>query len=282
MPQRRIEDILGEHRLWGLSNKPELIKPLQGGLTNKSYLVHSGVEQFVVRVFAENSEQLDINREAEITIAAIAARHDIGAKPVYLCPKYCYSVSHYAPGEVLRDVAKGVDDKIPLIASTLKELHQIKVGVELPVLCIVEKAEAYWQAIAQLPGSEWCMPYKKKLQDQFSRIPVPEELSLCHHDLVAGNIIVGADKLTLIDWEYAAMGNLYFDLASVVINHQLSHEQEQCLLNNYADNPDADNPDRQRYADAVLQVRYMEWLWWVLQGESKSGLLKRLQHFFTV
>jgi thiamine kinase len=36
---------------------------------------------------------------------------------------------------------------------------------------------------------------------------------LCHNDLTAGNLMLCGGDLTAIDWEYAAMGSRYFDIA---------------------------------------------------------------------
>jgi thiamine kinase-like enzyme len=36
---------------------------------------------------------------------------------------------------------------------------------------------------------------------------------LCHNDLTAGNLMREGNELVAIDWEYAAMGSRYFDVA---------------------------------------------------------------------
>ena len=36
---------------------------------------------------------------------------------------------------------------------------------------------------------------------------------LCHNDLTVGNLLAQGDQLCAIDWEYAAMGSRYFDVA---------------------------------------------------------------------
>ena len=48
--------------------------------------------------------------------------------------------------------------------------------------------------------------------------------ALCHNDLVHSNIIDG-DPVRLIDWEYSAVGDPYFDLAIVVRHHQLKADR---------------------------------------------------------
>ena len=40
-----------------------------------------------------------------------------------------------------------------------------------------------------------------------------DTLYLCHNDLTPGNLMSHGDRLIAIDWEYAAMGSRYFDVA---------------------------------------------------------------------
>src|SRR3954462_13871239 len=40
--------------------------------------------------------------------------------------------------------------------------------------------------------------------------PVP-----CHNDLLAGNFLRGSEQIWVVDWEYAGMGDRYFDLANL-------------------------------------------------------------------
>ena len=56
--------------------------------------------------------------------------------------------------------------------------------------------------------------------------------ALCHNDLVHSNIIDG-EPVRLIDWEYSAVGDPYFDLAVVVRHHQLKADRVEIFLGAY-------------------------------------------------
>jgi thiamine kinase-like enzyme len=47
------------------------------------------------------------------------------------------------------------------------------------------------------------------------------------------NFIDSGDQIYIIDWEYAAMGDLYFDLGNLAVNFQLTPEGERDLLTHY-------------------------------------------------
>ena len=44
---------------------------------------------------------------------------------------------------------------------------------------------------------------------------------------------VASEQLWIVDWEYAGMGNRYFDLANFAVNNELDEEQQEALLADY-------------------------------------------------
>jgi thiamine kinase-like enzyme len=58
--------------------------------------------------------------------------------------------------------------------------------------------------------------------------PVP-----CHNDLLNANFLDDGERLCIVDWEYAGMGDRFFDLANFSINHELDTIQSEALLTAY-------------------------------------------------
>ena len=54
------------------------------------------------------------------------------------------------------------------------------------------------------------------------------QLALCHHDLTPHNLLWNHHEPTLIDFEYAGIGDVCFDLAAVCVEFQL--ERESCSV----------------------------------------------------
>ena len=52
-----------------------------------------------------------------------------------------------------------------------------------------------------------------------ARGPVPERP--CHNDLLTANFIDDGTRIRIVDWEYAGMGDVYFDLANFAVNNGL-------------------------------------------------------------
>lgn len=59
-------------------------------------------------------------------------------------------------------------------------------------------------------------------------------LGLCHHDLNPKNLLTESDqRIIVLDWEYAAISDVYFDLACFTIEHQLTAAQTDQWLSDY-------------------------------------------------
>ena len=90
--------------------------------------------------------------------------------------------------------------------------------------------------------------------------PVP-----CHNDLLAANFLHDGDRLRIVDWEYAGMGDRYFDLGNFAVNNELDEDDEARLLEAYFGEP----PDARRRATLRL-MRFMsdfrEAMWGVVQS----------------
>jgi thiamine kinase-like enzyme len=59
-----------------------------------------------------------------------------------------------------------------------------------------------------------------------------QPLRPCHNDLLNANFILG-DRLWIVDWEYAGMGDVFFDLANFSVNHELGPDEDDELLRRY-------------------------------------------------
>jgi thiamine kinase-like enzyme len=52
----------------------------------------------------------------------------------------------------------------------------------------------------------------------------------CHNDLLNANFLDDGERLRIVDWEYAGMGDPFFDLANFSINHALGQQEREALL----------------------------------------------------
>jgi thiamine kinase-like enzyme len=61
----------------------------------------------------------------------------------------------------------------------------------------------------------------------------PKRLAPCHNDLIAANFLQGKDRLYLLDWEYAGMGDPFVDLGNCAVNFCMDEAGCLTLMESY-------------------------------------------------
>src|SRR6185436_20181294 len=92
----------------------------------------------------------------------------------------------------------------------------------------------------------------------------PAELKSCHNDLLPANLIDVAGGLRVIDWEYAAMGDPYFDLGNFAANLELDAESAGRFLECYLRRPPT-SKERERLAKSRVLSDLREGAWGLMQ-----------------
>ena len=74
-------------------------------------------------------------------------------------------------------------------------------------------AASYLSSVPAEQRSAWqAIVHSADIDQAFSLLEQDTDY-LCHNDLTVGNLLAQDDQLVAIDWEYAAMGSRYFDVA---------------------------------------------------------------------
>ena len=236
---------------------------LPGGFSNTTYLVVADGTECVVRVTGHNDELLGIDREREAAISRCAADAGIGPEVLAFFLPEGHSVTRYLAGAhplSQREFASA--DMIPRVAARLKEVHQLGAvdGVFDPYRDI-----ARWLVVVDDSGT-LRSPRLARLVErvaQIKRSHLSERVVtrvLCHNDTFYRNYLDDG-TLWLIDWEFAGMGDAFYDLAGVA--YRIDAEARDLLLTGYFGF--LDSGMRQTLDDLVLV--YLCWcvLWSLVQ-----------------
>jgi thiamine kinase-like enzyme len=243
------------------------VRPLEGGITNRNFLVHFGGDDYVVRLPGKDTNLLGIDREAERLATKQASELGIGPKVAAMfqdppCLVTCFVEGHELTPEQLRD-----QGTLTEVASGLRAFHES--GLELPTDFQVCDIVRDYAEVARARGGELPEAFDEALGRAGEVVEAvrdhPEHrVSPNHNDLLAANFIQASDKVVMVDWEYAGMGDPFFDLGNFAVNNELDEGDGDRLLEAYFREP----PNSRRRA-ALNLFRFMsdfrEAMWGVVQ-----------------
>ncbi len=256
-------------RLAALLGKREgAVVQLEGGITNRNFRVNFGGTDYVVRLPGKKTNALGIDREAERIATKAAAGLGIAPKVAAMtedppCLVTCFVPGHRVSAEELRR-----PELLESVAADLRAFHDSQ--TELPTTFdTVELAESYARIAAEHdiePPAAYEDAHRRATAIRKAVAGNPEHAPVaCHNDLLTANFILDGERVQLIDWEYAGMGDRWFDLGNFAVNNELADEHEERLLSTYFGEP----PDARRRATLRL-FRFMsdlrEAMWGVVQS----------------
>jgi len=211
------EDPLQNWQTWDLpfNHAPRLLHTLGTGHTNQSYLIEADQQLWVLRINAKNSNVLGIDRQREKIILEHAGAIDLAPKVLYCSVKHGVLISEFIDGQHWQTCDLDDPEKLSLLCKSLHRIHTLK--IDTTTFDYRQHAENYWQ---QLQAGNIRIPddlyrQREKIIPLLARIP-PARI-ICHHDPNPKNIIVRANKLYFLDWEYAAPGWPAFDYAALSV-----------------------------------------------------------------
>jgi thiamine kinase-like enzyme len=211
--QNQAKHYLQNWRQWQapFQTQPQIIKQLEGGLTNTNYLVEAGSYRAVLRLNNPDAYQLGVNRQTEIAILKKLQGTNI-------VPRF-----YYADSSIL--VSEYIDGCAIAAGKTLNSTIKQQIQLALDVIqkqdftdLEVRNYEAYCRGYtSQLSASCLSASIKQKIFQIAQQIDTQDwSPVLCHHDLIPENIIQGANGLFIIDWEYASLGHPQFDYLRIL------------------------------------------------------------------
>jgi thiamine kinase-like enzyme len=256
-----------------LGRVPELaglrlsLTALSGGITNRNFLVEADgrAERWVLRLAGNDTHLLGISREVELAATVAAAGVGVGPEVTAFIRPEGYLVTRFIEGSPVSDETVHRPETIWRVADSIRRVHE---GTAIPGLFVPLRIVEAYRALAVARGVP--IPLEYELSRAIGRrielalLENPVELRPCHNDLLNANFIDDGSRIRIVDWEYAGMGDPFFDLGNFSINHELTPDEDRWLLEAY-DGGSA-RPDR---LARVLLMRivsdFREAMWGVLQ-----------------
>ena len=127
----------------------------------------------------------------------------------------------------------------PVAAAALgalcRDIHAL--SVTLPRLSLHTEIDTYLRALPLAQQREWQRAMHERHVGEAVTLLERDTPAFCHNDLTEGNLMSDGDRLVAIDWEYAAMGSRYFDIAIAAGSRTLPERREmyQAALPDHVD-----------------------------------------------
>ena len=205
---------------------------LEGGITNRNYRLRWAGRDCVLRLPGKDTALLGIDRATERDgqrgrggdrdRARRRSRSDRSSE----CLVTAYIEGRPVEAEELRG---------PLLEEVAAALRAIHAGPRL------RHAFSPWQRVARYRGDRRAArrmplpPASTRSRAAAARISAalgPAAVP-CHNDLLTANFLHDGERLRILDWEYAGMGDPLFDLANLACQQRFAEADEERLLEAY-------------------------------------------------
>jgi thiamine kinase len=216
---------------------------LNSGVVNETWQLFDGARSFVLRRDTPMVVTLGLDRKAEIDVLGAVAETGLGPKLIWADLDAGLLLTEYIEGYSWSEAELSNNHNLLRAAELFYKLHHVSIASKS--LKPIDLSECAWRYAEQLASSEtehfaivasrladeWCSDHSRHV--------------LCHNDLICSNIIAAeqGDDLMLIDWEYAGLGEPYFDLAVFLRHHSLSDAAAKVFLDGYSSTIDEQRMD---------------------------------------
>lgn len=246
------------------------VTPLRGGITNLNYRVDVEGRAYVLRIGLEGAELLGIDRRREVQCMVAAGRAGVAPEVVYAQPREGLLVTRFVAGRALVP-DRAVRGEVRMrIVRAMRRYHG-----GLPFAGRFSPSRTLERYLAAARGGRASFPRDAdRLFERVSSIaailrrnrsaPRP-----CHNDLWGRNLIDDGRRVHIVDWEYAGMGDLFFDLANFAIYHCPTDAADAALLSAYFGRARPASLARLKLMKIVAELR--EALWYMVSLRLPAG-----------
>jgi len=211
------------------------VTPLPGGIANRSWLLEASGCKLVLRVPVAATAELGVDRASEHAVLLAAAGAGLAAPLIYFDVASGLMLAEFLAGRTWTRADTHDELCVSRLAASLRRLHAVERPAAARRLDYAELLASYRRSLDTTHGlrSRASAAFDRDADLRLETLRAERQPSvLCHNDVHRRNIVDGK-LLWLIDWEYAAVGDGRYDLASFACYHELDAAERRFLLDSY-------------------------------------------------
>ena len=247
-------------RLW--PGRAAKVEELGGGITNRNFKVEVEGGVFVLRMGGARTELLGIDRAVEYAAGKRAFEVGVGPEVTAFAPDEGWLVARFVEGRPITLEEMRQPETLGRVAGALRTFHEAApIPGRFDAWTVVDDYRAAADAHQVAIPSQFTAA--REIAERIRSARGPQSLVPCHNDLLNANFLDDG-LVRIVDWEYAGMGDRFFDLANFSVNHEFGVEDDRRLLGAYF------GTERESDLTSLRLMRFMsdfrEAMWGVLQS----------------
>lgn len=248
----------------------ERLEPIHSGISNQVYKLTAAGRSYVLK-HQRFSQNYDLNRAQEIRLQRQLADYGLAPEILYYDELRGLVLQPFIELPQLAHTELSRIDKIDTSAKVSARIHDLK--ITLPDWSLEQRIDLYLRQIKVLDAMA-ANYYQKRLAPYRRLLQQPSEAAaFCHNDLAFNHIFVDANatSIQVIDWEYAGVGDRYFDFANTILLNQFTAAESDHFCRSYQAHSGI-RIDRERLNPMLELTDLVHQLWFTLHHQLQDSM----------
>lgn len=234
-------------------------QPFGGGSSNKLFSTRMGERSLVLRLNAPESVAFGVNRQREAAILTLVGGYSWAPDVVCNDPQAGWLLMDWHGDRLVAPLSEADQHLLLTSVAQWQEVTSDEPELQIDYRALLE---AFRPRVKDLPMEQPLLTLIDGALRVLDSLPKVES-ALTHHDLHPGNLCAAHHRLVVVDWEYGAIGNPWFDLAA--LNHHCDISAEQLAMLPAVASLQLEDVQR-GLRRAVWLLRVLETLWYWVRG----------------
>lgn len=258
-----VENFMKNSLKWNTNFITKLSK--LNGLNNKNFkLNYLGMDYFL----SLKGDYFDLNSIPFYKdVLKLTEEHNLSYTIIHLDMNTGDLLTNWIEGDTPNFETLNSKEFISSLCLPLKKFHSLEIGrIKNPFNIIVNMYEKCLDLNIDIPFDIAKLLEKNNFINK--KYENKTHFGLCHYDLNPSNIIYNEEKISFIDLEFSAMGDVFWDLAT--ISYMMDDENKTLLLNTYFNN-DVPSSYTEKLNDYLFSVKLWNALWSLLKTVEENN-----------